>query len=614
MVAKKTALVDQAPAAAGWKKHTKAAVMGLWAVGLVIFFFALNRGEAYNLNGGVFFALGCLLLGYLWVAGGAWMRGVPTEIGVVRVAASGLIPLGLLQGAWVAAYINFGFQSLVYFSLANALFAWVVLSWQNRSIYEEPESNWVSNPVVLVAVALAVGWVVKGMHDFMNEALKVPEDKNSMNLIFLSRVWAAATDIGGNRFTQKSLLIAPLLFGVVTLLGGWALWTWQRRRTGLLLAFLVLMAVLGKIAIASMSAYGLDIVGMKISSINTNYYNLTGKIDEIGLWTYLKEFNSLQVKQGFHGDTHPPGAVVFYWMLRHIFGSAQAVGYAMMTICALTVLPLYSFIKDAGWGKAGGIAVAVLFLTTPISLILSAAGIDSMILFCMALGLACIARGVLDKPFVWGMAGGAAFFVGSQFGFGLPAAIMFAGLWSLVMLWRRTQSLSAWAIAASLLWAGFALGSVGPHLLMYAVFGGTFSYIQAMNTAQWIHSAANHYRVYEFWSWGNVVLYSGYAGAGLLGLYLVRLFSALWRNDNRDPALLLSMPFILTLIFACLGRAEVQRQFLFGAYFLLVAAAPAMVRMMPDGSRELRMSALGAVATMNIVNAVILEMHVLDYW
>jgi hypothetical protein len=320
----------------------------------------------------------------------------------------------------------------------------------------------------------------------------------------------------------------------------------------------------------------------------------------------------MQSTIGYHGDTHPPLPIYFYWVLRHLFaGNATLAGLAVMFITSLAVVPI-ARTAQAMAGRGAGLAAALLFASSPASLILSGAGIDCVVLLCMALALACVARAALGgaAAWKWSLAAGAVFYVGGLMSFGVISSLVILGSWSLVALWRRHRAWAPFLIEALTLWGLFTAALAACHGLLWAASSGRFDYWKSVATGRWVHLQANQYRTYELWSWANIALYAGYAGVGLVALYLRRAFAALWRADGRDAFLLMSMPFLLTVIFAAFGRAEVQRQFLFGMVVLVLAAAPGLLREdgEPDAPHLLTALALGAA------NAAFLQVTVLDYW
>jgi hypothetical protein len=190
-------------------------------------------------------------------------------------------------------------------------------------------------------------------------------------------------------------------------------------------------------------------------------------------------------------------------------------------------------------------------------------------------------------------------------------ALPFLGAWGPLLLWRRGRGVREVLVRGCALGAAFFAGLAAPQALCYAASLGAFHYLEALRTARFLHQSANVYRAYALWSRANVALYAAYAGAGLVALWTFAVGRSLFEADNAQPVVQVSAAAVLTLILSAYGRAEVQRQFLFGGVFLLPAAALALPR---GAAGRLQAPPLAVALGLNIVNAVLLQIYVLDYW
>jgi hypothetical protein len=597
-----------------WKPLLNGIFLVAWSILLLARFEIQLLGAAANTDGGVLFAMTITTLGYVLVAAALWVRGSWKSLPAYASALSGFVPLLLFEGARASAGDIFTLAAMPWYILANACFALLLFFWG----YEEPQHDlkrsqakaWIAS----LAVALLLGWAIYALRNWTFSALKVPSDKNSLSLFFNPRNGGGATDISARPFSEFRRLVAPLQYlGVVAL----AIFFYRKFKNldeRWIVLGLLLLAMLGKLSIAFLSDNGLDILGLKISSINTNYYNLVETLKQKGLWGYLSGYNALQQGQGAHGDTHPFGPIVFYSFLMLFLGKHPAlIAVAISVLSALSAPLIYHIASRHYHSREAGVAAALVYLSSPISLILSGAGIDSIILLLLVSAFYFLQRGHEAPHWKWGLWAGAFFFLGSLFSFGVLLCLMFAGLWTLHARLRASRGVSVAMTSTALLWGPLLGAILLGHGLLYGALAGKFSYIQSMNTAQFIHRSMNQYRTYEMWSWANVVLFAGYAGVATLALWFIRMASALGRADKGDGFLLLSLPLILTLIFACMGRAEVQREFLFGILFLALPTAPFFLAKASKGA-SLRSWLLFGLVSLNVINAVVLEITVLDFW
>jgi hypothetical protein len=262
-------------------------------------------------------------------------------------------------------------------------------------------------------------------------------------------------------------------------------------------------------------------------------------------------------------------------------------------------------------GKGGGLAMAALFVTSPLNLILGNAGIDSVVFTLVALTVWRLWKAATAGGWGWPFAAGVSLGIATLNSFGSSSSLVFLGTWGLLLLWRGRRSLADFAVRNAVVWTAFSAGLLAVHGALWALSLGHFHYMESVRTAQFVHLSANQYRPFELWSWANVILYTGYTGLGLAVLWLARVGGDLFMADTTEPASMASAAVVLTLVLSAYGRAEVQRQYLFAGVFLLPAAAAALPRG-KDG--RVQGPPLAAALALNVVSAVLLQMYVLDYW
>ena len=97
------------------------------------------------------------------------------------------------------------------------------------------------------------------------------------------------------------------------------------------------------------------------------YYAAVPFIDEMGLRVFLREFTNRELfdELSGHTRTHPPGGVVFLWLVSKIFGyTLVSTSLLSILFTALTVIPFYK-LAERLYDKKVALYALLLFLITP---------------------------------------------------------------------------------------------------------------------------------------------------------------------------------------------------------------------------------------------------------
>lgn len=556
-------------------------------------------------DGGVLFADYVLLAGWLVLAGGAWARASLRGIGWGTLLLGPLVLICFHLGALASSDLVISFMAIPYF--VGACLLWALLVARPQVWESAARPPWANSLWVLASGAL-VGAVVVGVRAWTQGHYIWPEDKTSLTMLLLPRRDGGASDIFGMPFKQWGAVAPAVAVALATL--GLVLWR-RALKPGQLLMGLFVLALLGKLAFAGLCTQGYGIVPWKIQSVNNNFYKLSSLVDDQGVYGFLSSFNAKQAGMGFHADTHPPLPILIYWALKHLsFSTPWVVALAVMSLSALALWPLY-WMGEALAGAELGVGMAALFATSPMCLILGNSGADSMALTLIAFASWRLVKAAKSGGGQDAVLAGALLAAASMLSFASNASLVFLGTLGLLLVWRRQPAWWPFLAGSIGLWGAFLTGMAAVHGLVWAASGFHFSYQTAIGTARFLHSQANQFRPYELWNWANAVLYAGYAGAGLVGLWAWQQARSLFGVDTRDLSAPVGGAFVLTMVFAAYGRAEVQRQFLFGLVFLLPSAAAALPRH-SDG--RLQSAPLAWALALNLLTVGLLQAYILDYW
>ena len=100
---------------------------------------------------------------------------------------------------------------------------------------------------------------------------------------------------------------------------------------------------------------------------NYEYYGDVPKVEQTGLWSFMRDYAKPELFSTLsgHAQTHPPGGILFLWVVSKLFGyNLLAASLGSVIFTSLTVIPIYLLAKELYGESIGGYALA-LFLITP---------------------------------------------------------------------------------------------------------------------------------------------------------------------------------------------------------------------------------------------------------
>jgi hypothetical protein len=427
---------------------------------------------------------------------------------------------------------------------------------------------------------------------------------NSLQLFFMPRV--GYEGIPSGPFNDPSQLLWPLLWWGATLAA--AAWAWRKPSWRRLLP-LAALGFLGKLAVATLSGSGLEVLPQKIEAVSTAYFNITRLVRPLGLWNFVSHFNALQPRLGTHGESHPFGPELVYWFLS--FGQPPnpwVPALALAALSSLIPLALAGVLMELGKPLRWGVAAALLYLAAPPSSILASSGIDSTLSLVFVSVLWSTLHGVRleDRGRPWLLLAGLGVFAASL----LSSAVAFlvlalalaalAAAWPGRLAWRALPGLAAWLLAPSLLL----------HLTLTTATGGGFNILGVYRYASYFQFAPAA-RPWALWSWLNPLLFLGYAGAGTLGLAFSAGAARLNGRRRLGAAGLLPLALLTAAWMQGLGLAEAQRIFHWGYAGLVLLALDAPGQ---DPAAEGAFGRWALWASLNAATSVVMEMAVMHYW
>lgn len=593
-----------------------ASLLGLAAlVGLLqLRFEALPGGNAPRATDGLAGLLLVALAGLVWGAGLS-RAGLLSALGLADglLAAAGLAAFA--AGAWVAGAWQLKMPALALCALGGlALTALAARRGAERGPAAPAWPLW----AFAAACAAVAALVVLGNQAFIKLFFD-PAERGNVMWMFPRRATQFSEPIPGGPLQDYSRLAVPAL-GLSLGLG--AAWLAARLRPASAATQLwtLAAAALGlKLAVAHLSPLGVDLLWLKARTIHSSYLGVTlDYMQRMGPWSFLARFHEFQGSLPVHAGTHGPLPELFYWPLAWIFGERPApIALVYMALVNLAAFPLYRLTRALSGRPGLGLAAAALWLFSPQNLILGNAGFDAALFGLLALSFWWFLRALQEGRAAWALAAGAVFWLcqlASMASLVFPVAFgLFAWAWA----WRRQGSAAAALRAVARPYLLWLLSPLAGHLLLWALTLGGFSYLRCcqLNYGKYMADMLSFHqdRPSFYWSWGNWLVFTGYASVPLMTAYLATLARRWSRLELAEGFTLPASVLPLALFFTVFGLAEVHRDYIWASFFLIPAAAGFFAGEEGRGAWEgARTRLLALAAVLAVVNAVVLEIWVFD--
>lgn len=437
-----------------------------------------------------------------------------------------------------------------------------------------------------------------------------------------------AWQVHGRPLPVAGLLRAVLIGAAIVGVAWWGLWRIRRKRqsdVGIVAALVGLVFAL-QIAVASLAPRaGFFLVAGTGSSVATEYFAVARSIGDP--WVYCRSYAATQ-PLGHHVATHPPGAVLTYWLCLRLYDSplfpggafasatdrivgapsseiaraansypggnlsAADVGRAMfcclaLGLCgALTLVPLYWLASRAA-SRTTAIVVCALFALTPAP-VLFFQGLDALVLLLATTATALAYAAVKRQRLGAGAVGGLVLGLLCTITFGATAALVTVGALSLLLIGRlpKTQRRRAGVCAAVGL--GVWLAAI---LTLHLLCGGQLPLIfrQAMDAHRAL-TWEGFGRSYSTWIGLNVVEFVCFLGfPGFVALGLATGGAVRRRLRGLGDAELIGLVGVCVLLALDLSgsvRGEVARVWMFLMPPLILWAGHRLRRMLTERRSE----------------------------
>ncbi|MES2201629.1 MAG: glycosyltransferase family 39 protein, partial [candidate division FCPU426 bacterium] len=350
------------------------------------------------------------------------------------------------------------------------------------------------------------------------------------------------------------------------------------------------------------------------------------RVEAYGLWNFVLDFNKLQGTLSTHAETHPFGPELLYVFLIKLVGrDPLRVAYAIMALAALAFVPVFLIAKRLFGSRWAGLAAGLLYLFSPVQLLLSGGGIDCLVTMMLAWILYFLQRSLeedgpgLKKRINWAGRAGRFLFLTMLLTPGVMLPLLFCGLWVGWLALKRATGLKDWFTRIGITGGIFLASTLLMHLLLWAATGGRFVYLRVTNSGLGIQKSMPSVRPYATWVWLDAFLICAFCGLPLLAILLIRAARAAKNLDGRDGLLVSGLLFLGLVVFMSLGAAEAQRMFQYSILIFVLCSVPFVLG--PRAAEEdapvteaLNLPLLFLASALLFANTVVLASTILDFW
>ena len=341
------------------------------------------------------------------------------------------------------------------------------------------------------------------------------------------------------------------------------------------------------------------------------YYSDVPQVDQVGLLAFMRDYAKPELFSTLsaHAQTHPPGGILFLWIISKFFGhNLLAASLGSIVFTSLTVIPIYLLAKELCSESIGRYTLA-LFLITPNFVMFTGTSMDGPFSLFPILSLYLFYKGNGSERVIrYGL------FTGISLGCGLlmTYSTVFIGLFfNVVMLltlivdrsrFRRTLTL--------LLIAGVTFSTF--YLLMFLFTG--FNLIEALQASirkdrEALGTGYETIGLYLHLSVGNLFAFLIGVGIPMTTVWLRQIVKTIREGRRGAPIDIYGIGYLISLLviaFSTLFTMEVERVWIFMAPFIII---PVVKHLSQRGLADFYW-----VAGLLCLQLVLFEVTLYTYW
>ena len=130
------------------------------------------------------------------------------------------------------------------------------------------------------------------------------------------------------------------------------------------------------------------------------YYSDVPKVNQVGLLSFIRDYAKPELFSTLsgHAQTHPPGGILFLWIVSKLFGyNLLAASLGSVIFTSLTVIPIYLLAKEL-YGELIGRCALPLFLIAPNFVMFTGTSMDGPFSVFPILSLYLFYKGIFSEP------------------------------------------------------------------------------------------------------------------------------------------------------------------------------------------------------------------------
>ena len=308
------------------------------------------------------------------------------------------------------------------------------------------------------------------------------------------------------------------------------------------------------------------------------YYGDVPKVDQVGLLSFMRDYAKPELFSMLsgHAQTHPPGGILFLWIVSKLFGyNLLAASLGSIVFTSLTVIPIYLLAKEL-YGESIGRYGLALFLITPNFVMFTGTSMDGPFSVFPILSLYLFYRGISsERAILYG------FLTGISLGCALlmTYSTVFIGLFfSVVMLLTLIANRGKFRCKLTLLLIA-ATTCIAFYLLIFLFTG--FNLIEALQEAirkdrARLGTGYETIGLYLHLSIGNLSAFLIGVGIPMTTVWLRQVVRTIRDKRRGEPIDIYIVGYLISLLviaFSALFTMEVERIWIFMAPFIVLPVA-----------------------------------------
>ena len=341
------------------------------------------------------------------------------------------------------------------------------------------------------------------------------------------------------------------------------------------------------------------------------YYSDVPKVDQVGLLSFMRDYAKPELFSTLsgHAQTHPPGGILFLWIISKFFGYnllAASLGSVLFT--SLTVIPIYLLAKEL-YGESVGRYTLALFLITPNFVMFTGTSMDGPFSVFLILSLYLFYRGRnSEREILYGLLTG----ISLSCAMLMTYSTVFIGLFfSVVVLLTLILDRRKFGRTLTLLLiAGITF--IAFYLLMFLFTGLNLLEALQASIRKDRGSLGTGYEtigLYLHLSVGNLFAFLIGIGVPMTTVWLRQVVQTIrdgWRGEPIDIYIVGYLISLLAIAFSTLFTMEVERIWIFMAPFVVIPGAKHL--------SQRGISGFYWVAGLSCLQLVLFEVTLYTYW